>query len=151
MTRRGIILFALLGVGWGIPYLLIKIAVRQLDPAMLVFVRMGLATLVLLAEQVDWMLSQGGMAWTTERTATSSGILYNWADKSPVATPLSNAACRSRSPQRTTGSTPSIRVASAVRRATAPGAPTVWNSVLAREAPACIEPIATSSRMMDVK
>ena len=48
MTRRGIILFALLGVGWGIPYLLIKIAVRQLDPAMLVFVRMGLATLVLL-------------------------------------------------------------------------------------------------------
>jgi phosphoserine aminotransferase len=34
------------------------------------------------------MLSQGGMAWTTERTATSSGILYNWADKSPVATPF---------------------------------------------------------------
>ena len=48
----------------------------------------AVATLVLLAEQVDWMLSQGGMAWTTERTATSSGILYNWADKSPVATPF---------------------------------------------------------------
>ena len=48
MTRRGIILFALLGVGWGIPYLLIKIAVRQLDPAMLVFTRMGLAALILL-------------------------------------------------------------------------------------------------------
>jgi phosphoserine aminotransferase len=48
----------------------------------------AVATLVLLAEQVDWMLSQGGMAWTTERTATSSGILYNWADKSPAATPF---------------------------------------------------------------
>jgi drug/metabolite transporter (DMT)-like permease len=48
VTRRGFLLFALLGVGWGIPYLLIKIAVRQLDPAMLVFARMGLATLVLL-------------------------------------------------------------------------------------------------------
>lgn len=41
-------LFALLGVAWGIPYLLIKIAVRELDPAMLVFTRMGLAAVVLL-------------------------------------------------------------------------------------------------------
>ena len=48
MTRRGFILFALLGVAWGIPYLLIKIAVGQLDPAMLVFTRMGLAAAVLL-------------------------------------------------------------------------------------------------------
>ena len=48
----------------------------------------ALATLVLLAEQVDWMLGQGGMAWTTERTATSSGILYNWAEKSPMAMPF---------------------------------------------------------------
>ena len=48
MTRRGIILFVLLGLAWGIPYLLIKIAVRQFDPAMLVFTRMGLAALILL-------------------------------------------------------------------------------------------------------
>ena len=48
MTRRGIILFVLLGVTWGIPYLLIKIAVRELDPAMLVLVRTGLAAVVLL-------------------------------------------------------------------------------------------------------
>jgi drug/metabolite transporter (DMT)-like permease len=43
-----LVLFALLGVGWGIPYLLIKIAVRELDPAMLVFTRTGLAAVVLL-------------------------------------------------------------------------------------------------------
>ena len=41
-------MFALLGVGWGIPYLLIKIAVGQLDPAMLVLTRMALAAVVLL-------------------------------------------------------------------------------------------------------
>ncbi len=45
----------------------------------------AIATLILLAEQVDWMLGNGGMTWTTHRTATSSGILYTWADKSPVA------------------------------------------------------------------
>ena len=48
MTRRGFILFVLLSVAWGIPYLLIKIAVRQLDPAMLVFSRMALAAVILL-------------------------------------------------------------------------------------------------------
>jgi drug/metabolite transporter (DMT)-like permease len=48
VTRRGFILFVLLGVAWGIPYLLIKIAVRQLDPAMLVFTRMALAAVILL-------------------------------------------------------------------------------------------------------
>ena len=48
----------------------------------------AVATLVLLAEQIDWMLGQGGMAWTTERTATSSGILYTWAEKSTLATPF---------------------------------------------------------------
>jgi phosphoserine aminotransferase len=57
----------------------------------------ALATLVLLADQVDWMLGQGGMAWTTERTAASSGILYNWAEKSPVAMPfVADPAARSQ-------------------------------------------------------
>ena len=48
MTRRGAILFALLGVAWGIPYLLIKVAVEQLDPAMLVLARMAIAAVVML-------------------------------------------------------------------------------------------------------
>jgi drug/metabolite transporter (DMT)-like permease len=41
-------LFILLGVAWGIPYLLIKIAVGELSPAMLVFSRTALAAVVLL-------------------------------------------------------------------------------------------------------
>jgi len=48
----------------------------------------AVTTLVLLAEQVDWMLGNGGMPWTTERTSRSSGILYDWADKSPAASPF---------------------------------------------------------------
>ena len=48
----------------------------------------AVATLILLAEQIDWMLDQGGMSWTTERTATSSGILYTWAEKSTLASPF---------------------------------------------------------------
>jgi phosphoserine aminotransferase len=48
----------------------------------------ALATLFLLAEQVDWFNEQGGLAWTTERTAESSRRLYTWADKSDYATPF---------------------------------------------------------------
>ena len=33
VTKRAILLFAALGIAWGIPYLLIKIAVAELDPA----------------------------------------------------------------------------------------------------------------------
>lgn len=48
MTRRGIILFLALGVAWGIPYLFIKIAVTELDPAMVVLGRSALAAVLLL-------------------------------------------------------------------------------------------------------
>jgi len=48
----------------------------------------ALATLIMLAEQVDWMLAQGGLAWTTARTAQSSGHLYDWAQRSDYATPF---------------------------------------------------------------
>jgi drug/metabolite transporter (DMT)-like permease len=39
VTRRGWLLFLALSVIWGIPYLLIKVAVRELTPASLVFLR----------------------------------------------------------------------------------------------------------------
>lgn len=48
MTRRGFILFAALGVAWGIPYLFIKIAVVELEPAMLVLARSALAAILLV-------------------------------------------------------------------------------------------------------
>ncbi len=48
MTRRGIILFAALGLIWGIPYLFIKVAVTELTPEMLVLSRALLAAVILL-------------------------------------------------------------------------------------------------------
>jgi phosphoserine aminotransferase len=48
----------------------------------------ALATLFLLAEQLDWFNGQGGLSWTTERTAESSRRLYTWAEKSEFATPF---------------------------------------------------------------
>jgi drug/metabolite transporter (DMT)-like permease len=48
MSRRGWILFLALGVIWGIPYLLIKIAVADLSPATLVFGRTVIAAAILV-------------------------------------------------------------------------------------------------------
>lgn len=48
MTRRGLILFLALGVAWGIPYMFIKIAVGELEPAMVVLARSGLAAILLV-------------------------------------------------------------------------------------------------------
>ncbi|HEU5034774.1 MAG TPA: phosphoserine transaminase [Mycobacteriales bacterium] len=48
----------------------------------------GLATLFLLAEQVDWINAQGGLEWAVSRTADSSSRLYGWADKSAYASPF---------------------------------------------------------------
>jgi phosphoserine aminotransferase len=48
----------------------------------------AVATLLMLADQVEWMLGQGGLAWTTERTADSSARLYTWAEKVAYASPF---------------------------------------------------------------
>jgi len=48
VTRRGLLLFAGLGIAWGIPYLFIKVAVGELEPAMVVFSRSALAAILLI-------------------------------------------------------------------------------------------------------
>jgi len=48
VSRRGWILFASLGVIWGIPYLLIKIGVEYLSTPMVVFSRLAIGALILL-------------------------------------------------------------------------------------------------------
>jgi drug/metabolite transporter (DMT)-like permease len=47
MTRRGALLFAAMCVIWGIPYLLIRVAVRELAPVTLVFFRTAIGALLL--------------------------------------------------------------------------------------------------------
>jgi phosphoserine aminotransferase len=48
----------------------------------------AVATLFLLADQIDWINGQGGLDWATARTADSSSRLYGWAEKSSFATPF---------------------------------------------------------------
>jgi drug/metabolite transporter (DMT)-like permease len=48
VTRRGLILFLILGVAWGIPYALIKIAVTELSPEMIVLSRAAIGALILI-------------------------------------------------------------------------------------------------------
>ena len=48
MTRRGLVLFGLMSVIWGIPYLFIRIAVAEITPATLVLARTGIAAAILL-------------------------------------------------------------------------------------------------------
>jgi phosphoserine aminotransferase len=48
----------------------------------------ALATLLLLADQVEWMLSLGGLDGCVERTSASSGHLYGWAEASEFASPF---------------------------------------------------------------
>src|ERR1700755_708732 len=48
----------------------------------------AIATLVLLAEQLDWLLGHGGLDWGGTRTADSSGRLYTWAQDRPYTTPF---------------------------------------------------------------
>jgi phosphoserine aminotransferase len=48
----------------------------------------ALATLLLLASQLEWMLGHGGLDWCGARTAESSSLLYGWAEASSFATPF---------------------------------------------------------------
>ncbi|MFC8447882.1 phosphoserine transaminase [Kitasatospora sp. NPDC057223] len=48
----------------------------------------SLSALILLADQVEWLNSQGGSAWAAARTRDSSSRLYTWAEKSPLAAPF---------------------------------------------------------------
>src|SRR4051794_8459144 len=48
----------------------------------------AVATLFLLNDQIQWLLGLGGLSGAVERTRESSSRLYQWAEKSAVATPF---------------------------------------------------------------
>jgi phosphoserine aminotransferase len=57
----------------------------------------AIATLFLLADQIDWMNSNGGLVWADARTKAAANHLYEWAEASEFATPfVSNPAHRSQ-------------------------------------------------------
>jgi phosphoserine aminotransferase len=48
----------------------------------------AVATLFLLADQIEWMLAYGGLDWCVQRTTESSQHLYRWAENASFATPF---------------------------------------------------------------
>jgi phosphoserine aminotransferase len=48
----------------------------------------AVATLFLMAEQLDWMRQMGGLGWAAKRSAATSGHIYEWAEASDYAHPF---------------------------------------------------------------
>jgi phosphoserine aminotransferase len=48
----------------------------------------AVATLLLLADQIEWMLGNGGLEWCVSRTTQSSSHLYGWAEERDFTTPF---------------------------------------------------------------
>lgn len=48
----------------------------------------AVATLAMFANQLEWLNGNGGLTWAVERTADSSGRIYDWAEASDFATPF---------------------------------------------------------------
>jgi phosphoserine aminotransferase len=56
----------------------------------------ALATLVLLADQIEWFNENGGLSFSAGRSAASSQILYSWAERTAYTTPyVTDPAARS--------------------------------------------------------
>ena len=57
----------------------------------------AVATLMLLAEQIEWMNQNGGLSFSAGRSAKSAEILYSWAEKTSYTTPfVTDTAMRSK-------------------------------------------------------
>jgi drug/metabolite transporter (DMT)-like permease len=73
MTRKGWLLFTAMSVVWSIPYLFIKLAVRELDPTVVVFARVGTAAAVLLPVAANRkVLRQPRRRWKVSRSTRLS-------------------------------------------------------------------------------
>lgn len=48
----------------------------------------ALATILMMSNQVDWILGSGGLSWADKRTKESSQVLYNWAQDRSFAQPF---------------------------------------------------------------
>ena len=57
----------------------------------------ALATIHLLADTVEWINEQGGLAWSAGRCARNAEVLYGWAETHPLAEPfVTDSAIRSQ-------------------------------------------------------
>ena len=77
MSRRGWLLFLALGLIWGTPYLMIRVAVREVDPATLLFARTALASLIfvpVMARRGTWRQLRPAWRWIALYALVEMGI-----------------------------------------------------------------------------
>ncbi|BDZ61945.1 phosphoserine aminotransferase [Demequina sediminis] len=56
----------------------------------------AIATLVMMRAQLEWMIASGGLGFAADRSARSSGVVYDWAERTPwTETFVTNPAHRS--------------------------------------------------------
>jgi phosphoserine aminotransferase len=75
------------GVRWIPDFLSLRIALENSTKDQ-TYNTPAIATLLLLADQLQWMLEQGGLKAMVKRTRASSSHLYRWAEKHELATPF---------------------------------------------------------------
>src|SRR2546423_843641 len=88
MSSRGLVLFALMSVIWGIPYLFIRVVVAEVSPSFLVLARTAIATAI-LARRLAGLPSVGVMALSL--ALCGIGYVPIAALQWPVAMPSSDA------------------------------------------------------------
>lgn len=87
VTRRGWLLFTSLGLIWGLPYLLIKVAVESVEPSFIVFVRVALGAAILLPIVLvkgQWGLLRGHWTWVAAFALveiTFTFLALTWAEQ----------------------------------------------------------------------
>ncbi|TQL63723.1 phosphoserine transaminase [Rarobacter faecitabidus] len=72
---------------WIPPFLSLKLALDN-SRANQTLNTPAVASLILLANQIEWLNAHGGLAWATNRTSQSASHLYGWAQANPAATPF---------------------------------------------------------------
>ncbi len=87
MSRRAVVLFAAMAVIWGIPYLLIRVAVEEVSPPVLVFARTSIGALVLLPlaiTRVDLRTTLRRWRWVAAFALVEVAgpwVLLGWAEQ----------------------------------------------------------------------
>ncbi|MGO8871584.1 MAG: DMT family transporter [Acidimicrobiales bacterium] len=87
MSRRGWILFVVMSLVWGTPYLLIRIAVREVSPATLIFLRTAPAAVLLLPLAIRRQTLRAVIAhwkWITVFTVVEMGIPWLFLGRAEV-------------------------------------------------------------------
>ena len=83
MSRRGWALFVAMAVIWGVPYLLIKVAVGEFSPVVVVFLRCVIGAVLLL----PWTLARGSLR-TAVRALARAAAVHRAGDDRTLAAAL---------------------------------------------------------------